>query len=554
MVERADTGTGRPHTICLAYSLSLFLFVLGLMCKPMLVTLPFIMLLLDFWPLNRFHGKGWKSTAGIFAEKLPFFVAAFALSIVTLVVQSHSGAVISSLSLPDRIANALVSYCRYAGKLFWPSDLAVFYPYRAHWPQGLVASALGLLLAITVAAFIWRRKVPWLFVGWFWFLGTLVPVIGLVQAGEQSMADRYSYLPTLGLLLMVVWGLSHALRAISWRAPAVILAAAAVLACMWLTREQIGFWKDSETLFLHAIAVTRGNYMAHNSLGTALGQQGRLDEAVDQFQEALREKPGYFFAHANLGTTFHKQGKLPEAVRELQEAIRESPSYSAAHCKLGSVFESLAELGKARAQFEEALREKPGYAEARVNLGIILSKQGHPAEAILQFQQALRDNPRNAQAHYAWGAVLDRQGEPTNAIEHYRASVALNDANADAHYNLGSVLARTGLLDEAIQELRRAIELRPESEAYNNLGVMLERKGLMDEAIGCYTKAVQLKPGDARAHYNRGLALCKTGGIDAGIAEFNEALRLKPGYSDAQRGLDLALRVRNSLQKNESKP
>ena len=305
--------------------LSLGFFTLGLMSKPMLVTLPFVLLLLDYWPLRRLQrltpaqpsplppqpSTVWR----LLVEKLPFFVFAAGTSVAASWVQKGAGVTAVGLPLGARAGNALVAYSRYLGKLIWPVKLAVLYPHPIYWPAETVALAVLLLLAVTVFVLALGRRHPYLRVGWFWFVGTLVPVIGLVQAGAQSMADRYTYLPMIGLLVMLVWGAHELTR--QWRYRVIAWAGAAVamtVCCLALTRQQIGYWKDTETLFRHALAVTRDNAIAHLKLGTTLSDQGRFEEAISELHEAIRLKPDDSDSHNNLGAALGRQGRLDEAI------------------------------------------------------------------------------------------------------------------------------------------------------------------------------------------------------------------------------------------------
>ena len=278
------------------YFLALLFFALGLMSKAMLVTWPFVMLLLDYWPLQRFkvQGSGF-SVRSLVVEKIPFFALAAAASVVTFVVQKKGGAIaaIESLPLGARAGNALVSYCRYLGKTFWPADMAVLYPHPGHWPLAEVLLAGLFLAGISALVFMQRRRQPFMLMGWLWFVGTLVPVIQLVQAGLVAMADRFTYVPSVGLLVLIIWSGYELTR--GWRHHVMLLSlagAAAVVLCMALTRQQLGYWRDSETLFRHALKVTQNNYFAHYNLGDALFSQGQTDEAISQFREAIRLKPG----------------------------------------------------------------------------------------------------------------------------------------------------------------------------------------------------------------------------------------------------------------------
>jgi Mg2+/Co2+ transporter CorB len=295
--------------------LSLILFLLGLMSKPMLVTLPFLLLLLDFWPLRRL---GWSQSgnhtvtiARLVFEKLPFFGLAAASSVVTYLVQQHGGAIYSNAASPlgPRIANALVSYASYVLKTVWPSHLAVFYPYQAALPTATVVLAGCLLLAATIGVVMAVRKYPWLFVGWFWFTGTLVPVIGLVQAGSQAMADRYTYIPMIGLLIALAWSIpSSWMRRPSGVAAVTAGVAVCVILCGTITWQQLGHWKSTATLFRHALEATSHNYVAHERLGSILADEGKTEAARMEFERALELKPDLVPALYNLAKAHLQQG------------------------------------------------------------------------------------------------------------------------------------------------------------------------------------------------------------------------------------------------------
>ena len=376
------------------YGLALLLFALGLMSKAMLVTWPMVMVLLDWWPLKRFkvQGSGFKVRSLVW-EKVPFFGLAVAASVVTFMAQRHGGAmhVVASLPLGARGGNAWISYCRYLGKLFWPKDLSVFYPHPGYWPMGEVLLAGVLLLGMTVLCIMVRRRYPFMLMGWLWYVGTLVPVIGLVQVGDQAMADRFTYIPSLGVLVMVVWGVCELGR--QWRYRVMIwsvMGCGAIMLCLGMTRQQLGYWKDDEALFRHALEVTKNNFLAHNNLGAILLKNNLLDEAMDQFQEAIRLEPDYDDARNNLGTVFLREGQFDEAINQYQKVIRLEPDYAAAHNNLGVAFGQKGQLDKAISQFQEAIRLNADFAEAFYNLGTALGRKGQTDEAIHQFQEAIR--------------------------------------------------------------------------------------------------------------------------------------------------------------------
>ena len=414
------------------YLLSLFLLVLGLMSKPMLVTLPFVMLLLDYWPLCRFQpstGKSQISTVvRLLTEKIPFFVVVALDSIVTYVVQLHGGILetVGSLPIGARIGNALISYCRYLGKLFCPVDLAVYYPHPEYWPPGEVLLAGALLLSVSVLVWLGRRRYPYLLVGWLWYCGMLVPVSQIVQTANMAMADRWTYLPSLGVLVMVLWGVYDLTRGWRYQAPALSVAGSVVVvACLALTRHQIGYWKDSVTLFRHTLKVTRNNWFVHNYLGAALYDKGQMDEAIRQYREALHLKPDYARAHNNLGMALSAKGQLNEAISQFEEALRLDPNYAEAHNNLGIVFLQRNRTEEASRQFKEAIGLKPDLAEAHYNLGVALDQNGQMYEAAREFQEAVRLQPDYPNAHYQLGIALARKGQVDEAIRQFQEAVRL---------------------------------------------------------------------------------------------------------------------------------
>ena len=249
--------------------------------------------------------------------------------------------------------------------------------------------------------FVQRRRYPFLLMGWLWFCGTLVPVIGLVQVGGQAMADRYTYIPSLGVLVLAVWGVYELTRRWHYHVIALSVAgSAAIVLCLALTRQQLGYWKDSEALFRHALEVTENNYLAHHNLGIALDEKGQIDEAISQFQEAIRLKPDYAHAHNNLGIALVKKGQIDEAISQYQEAIRLKPDYADAHNNLGIALVRKGQIDEAIREFQEAIRLKPDFAEAHYNLGIALVRKGQIDEAIREFQEAIRLKPDYAEAHH----------------------------------------------------------------------------------------------------------------------------------------------------------
>ena len=498
-----------PWSVCslpssIFYLLSLCFLALGLMSKPMLVTWPFVMLLLDYWPLGRMQNAECRmqnaeasnpphvsrftfhapriTLVPLVVEKIPFFLLVAVASVVTFLVQRQTGALAAGESLPlgARIGNAVISYGRYLGKVFWPTDLAVLYPHPGQWPLAKVLLAGGLMLGLSALFWAGRRRYPCLLMGWLWYCGTLVPVIQIVQTGSHAMADRYMYLPALGVLILAIWGMDELTR--GWRFRTLALAVAggvAIFGCVVLTRQQIGYWRDSEALFRHALEVTENNDGAHNGLGIALDQKGEMAEAIRQFEEAIRLKPRYANAYCNLGIALNKNGQVDKAIRQFQEAIRLKPDLPGAHYGLGIVLSRKSQTDEAIGQFEEAIRLKPDYAEAHNELGIALGRKGQMDEAIREFQEAARLRLGYAEADYNLGLVLGLRGQTDAAIREFETALKTKPNYPEAHNYLGSALYKQGRTGEAIREFQEALRLKPDyAEARKNLDAARASQGL----------------------------------------------------------------------------
>lgn len=467
------------------YLLVALAFGLGLMAKPMIVTLPLVLLLVDVWPLRRVTDASWQHIAPLLREKLPLFAMSAAAAGATYLVQQASGAVRSRDAFPLvlRLENGLVSYVVYIAKMFWPSRLAVFYPYPAEVPAWQAGAAALALAAISILVLRTVRKRPYLAVGWFWYVAMLGPVIGLVQVGAQARADRYTYLPMIGVTIMLAWGAADLIGRMPCAKPAVaILAAAACAGCLALTWVQTQYWHDSRTLFQHAVDVTEGNYLAHHNLGVALAETpSDLNQAIAHFQAALRIRPDYVRAHTDLGSALAKlPGRLPEAVAEFRAALAIDPDLAIPHNNLASALAQQGDWSGAISEYETALRIDPDYADARHNLaeaqyhlGLELAKtDGRAAEAIRHLEAALRLRPDYPEAHNNLGVVLSQTGRGGEAIAHFQAALQINPNYADAHINLGLALSQMpGRIPEAIAHLEAAERIQPDPELHQ----MLER-------------------------------------------------------------------------------
>ncbi len=439
------------------YILTLASFVLGLMAKPMLVTLPLVMLMLDYWPLGRYKseemGKGVGPQSGrksvlaaLVKEKIPFLLCSLLSAGVTIYAQKkvESIASLEIVPLGFRIENALIVYVTYIRKTLWPDDLAVLYPIPSSFPLWQAIGSLFIILLISFAVVWARHRRPYIAVGWFWYLVTLVPVIGIIQVGSQSMADRYTYIPHIGLFIIVAWGIPDLTAGLKYRkALLALLAGAVISASAAMTWQQLGYWRDSVYLFRRALQITPGKSIIHNSLGYALFQKGDLDAAIQEYQEALRTNPDFANTHFNLGLAHARKGNWDAAIKE----------------------------------YQEALRLKPNYSEAHTNLGVTLADTGNSDAAIMEYMEALKINPDDATTHNNLGIILVRKGDLDAAIQEFQATLNINPSHASAHNNIGFVFASKGELDAAIHEFQEALRINPAyAEAEKNLGIALGQK------------------------------------------------------------------------------
>jgi tetratricopeptide (TPR) repeat protein len=499
-----------------------FLFLcLGLMAKPMLVTLPFVLLLLDYWPLGRFQwsrqdslkalskssvnvGVQGMPASRLVAEKIPLFVLSSVSSVVTFLVQRSSGVVvqIEKLSLNARIANTLVSYIKYIGKMIYPRRLAVLYPHPGHSLPLWQPMVCFMVLAVVSAGIIYAaRRRRYLVVGWLWYVGTLVPVIGLVQVGMQAMADRYTYLPIIGLFIIIAWGASELFG--RWRLQKIVLGISAgiVLAVLLIcTRVQVRYWHNDFTLYGHTLAVTRNNYTIHYNLGVALKSKGRVDEAISHYRKALQFKPNYADVHNNLGVALKSKGEVDEAISHYRKALQFEPGHASAHYNLGITLQLQGKLDEAISHYRKALQSKPDYANAHNNLGVALKSQDKLDEAISHYRKALQFEPDHASAHNNLGVALQLQGELEESVKHYRKAVQFNPQGYVALKNLGIVLVDQGKCQEAIKHLNEALRVKPDKpEAHHYLALAYAQLGKYNLAITHWTEAVKLKPDFADA-------------------------------------------------------
>ena len=516
----------------------LLFFAMGLLCKPTLVTLPFVLLLLDYWPLKRMQraaserrevkstapGAGREMRSGeeaptsvfqpfsisafrnLVIEKIPFFLLSAASCVVTMVAEKDAFTAMQQLPFQPRFANAVVAYVIYLGQTVWPAKLAVLYPYPVGGINaGKVILALTFLWIISAACFLQRKRNPFLIVGWLWFLGVLVPMIGLVQVGAQPRADRYTYLASIGLYLLAVYGIAtlSARFRINRKAIAatalIAIAALAVRACF-----QTSYWGDSETLWRHAIATTSKNHVAEDSLGNALFEKGDLDEAIAHYRAAIAIKPDFAQVYSNLGNALLRGGQPDEAIVQLRQALRFNPNYADAYNNLGGAF----------------------------------MKKDQPAEAVGYFKKAIEINPNYGESYNNLGVALLQTGDIDGAIAEYKKAVASNPEVAEIQCNLGNAYTRKSNWIAAAGAYQSALKTKPDyAQAHNNLGVAFNALGKFDEALQQFDQAIQLNNDYAEAQFNLGDALIRSGRREEAVVHLGEALRLKPDYDEAKKEL-----------------
>ncbi len=447
----------------------------------------------------------WTLIRTLLWEKLPLFALAALSCIVTFAVQAKAGAVASLERIPTavRIANSLVSYIIYIGKMVWPANLAVFYPYPGLRPSWQVLGAALLFIAVTFTVIREAKRFPYLAVGWLWFAGTLVPVLGIVQVGSQAMADRYTYIPLIGLFIMASWGIPELLKEWRYRNRALSSSSALVFACFFIaTWTQAGYWRNSIKLYDHALKVTNLNDAIHNNRGDAFSRLGNLKEAISDFDEAVEINPENADAYYNRGVTYGKLGDFGQAISDYDRSIEINPKRLEPYYNRGFAYGKLGDNRKALSDYNRAIEIDPEYAPAYYNRGVTYGKLGNPGQAISDFDRAIAIDP-----HYA-----------------------------RAYYNLGIIYGKLGSLPQAISDFDRAIKIDPDyARAYNNRGVAYGELGNLRNAISDYDKAIETNPEYADAYQNRGIAYDKLGNREQATEDLQKAAKL--GNEDAKKML-----------------
>jgi tetratricopeptide (TPR) repeat protein len=530
------------------YVAALVMFALGLMSKPMLVTLPFILLLLDYWPLGRLSlpslHRSTTPPLRLLLEKIPFFMLSAASCVVTVIAQQKGGAVAalegaSGVSLEARLINTPISYVWYLVKLVWPSDLAVIYPFVRDWPLPQVLLSTALLIALTGVALWQGRRWAYLAVGWLWYLGTLVPVIGLVKVGTQSIADRYTYIPAIGLFIVFAWGVADLTARWPKRALPLAAGAAAVLAaCALAMGVQLLYWQNTETLFRHTLAVTRNNYMACNNLGFYYAQRGELELAKKYYRSAMEIAPNFPGARNNLGAALVYQKRYEEAVATLEGALSLNPRSAEVESNLGAALYCLERSDEAISHLRKAIQLDPEHLLAHYNLGSALMQKDRLAEAAEEFRIAARLNPRYAEAYNNLALTLVKQGKLDEAAVQFKQALAIQPGLLPALYGFGELLIDQGKPDAAIEQFSEVIRLQPNHEpARVQLGLARASQGKLEEAVADFSAALRIQPDDAAAQCHLAAALAGQHKTREAIQHYQEALKTLPDFPEALNNL-----------------
>jgi len=512
-LRRGERSEGGQHSTSNAqwyYWSAVFFFALALMAKPMLVTLPFVLLLLDYWPLRRVPNNEFRVSnfSRLILEKWPFFLLTGVSCVVTYLSQ-RADAVQSLERCPWdlRVGNALLSYGRYLVKALWPVDMAVMYPFPKQLPWAEVGIAAVALVIISWLVWRARGRCPYLLVGWLWFVGMLVPVIGLVQVGQQAMADRYVYIPLVGIFIGVVYGATDWAKQFRLGSAVPTVVGVLVLGgCLLGTENQLRYWRNDKSLFSHAIAVTKNNGLVYIMFGNALERQGQLADALTQYQEMLRFNPDSVEARINIGGTLFKMGQLDEAMAYYQSALKIRPDFTEAHFNIGNVFLQKGQLDEAIAHFEKALKARPDYADALCNLGAAYLQKGRLEDAIEQYQKAVAIQPDSAEAHNNLGYALLQSGQVREAIVHYQASLELQPDNPDTPNTLAWVLAtwpgpsvRNGVKAVALAKQANRLSGGKNPVIIETLAAAYAETGRFPEAITAAQQALPLASAQSNA-------------------------------------------------------
>ena len=530
------------------YLLTLGFFILALLSKPMALTLPVLLLILDWYPFNRIPSL--RAFRSVLAEKLPFIALSLASSIITVFAQYEGMMLITAAPLSTRLLVAAQSLILYLWKMIWPLNLVplYLYPKEVSFLYFKYLSAIALVIGITIACIIVAKKQRVWLTAWGYYIVTLMPVIGIVQVGYQSMADRYTYLPSLGPFVVMGLGAAWIFKkspytgkksSMTVQLLGAIMAIFIFAALAFLTVKQIGIWKNSFVFWDYVLEKEPiKSPIPYFNLGMAYEKKGLLDEAMEQYQIALRVDPYCVIAHNKIGEVYERKGLLDQAIEQYQVAVRLDAHNVEAHNNLGVIYEKKGLLDQAMDQYRIAVSTDPDFAPARNNLGEVYERKGLLDQAIEQYEVAVGLAPGSALAHNNLGVAYIKKGLLEQAIEQYQSAVRLGPDFAPAHNNLGEAYQAKGLLDKAIEQYMVVLRLSPDYYiAHNDLGAAYLKKGMKDQAIEQFKIAVKLNPESPKAHNNLGIAYDRFGLADQAIEQFQRAVRLDPSNPTLRKNL-----------------
>ncbi|MBW8036293.1 MAG: tetratricopeptide repeat protein [Planctomycetes bacterium] len=524
------------------YILVIFIFALALMSKPMVVTLPFVLLLVDYWPLERFdlvksykpktHSKQ-RSLTWLIAEKIPFFALVIISSVVTFIVQKAGGAMSSRMQFPflTRLANASIAYLVYIKQMVWPKGLACLYPHARTDVSIPLAVICGLsLIAVSALVFIYRQKFRYLFTGWFWYVGMLVPVVGLVQIGDQAYADRYTYMPIIGLFIIIAWGACDLLKKPAYRRAILLPAAVVIISVLAvLTYIQQGYWRDNIKLFERAIDATKDNYVAHFCIADPLRESNRIEDAIYHNRKCLEIEPDYTKAHNSLGQNLMLTGDVDGAIKEFTKAVELSPGILAPRLNLGLALQMQGNYKQAIEQFTIGL-QMYDLVRVREHLADVLFKAGRLDEALVQYNHILTIKPNDIIALYHAGLISGQAGKFSEAEKYLVKALELDPGMLASRINLGIALKKQGNYKQAIEQFTIALQMDDMVNVREHLADVLFKAGRLNEALAQYNHILTVESNNIKALYHAGLIFAQAGKFSEAEKYLVKALELDPNY------------------------
>lgn len=518
-------------------------FVLGMLAKPILITFPFVLLLVDIWPLGR-AGEGWRSlranARALIVEKLPWIALSLGVVVLNLSIQVQGMSTLATLSLPQRLANVVIHYTQYLAMMVWPSWLTPLHPVEMTMPSAaLLLGAVVLLAGLSFFAIRALPSRPYVTTGWFWFLATLVPVVGFLQAGDQGMADRFGYTSQFFLYAAIAWGVTDLLHDAPARRALPVVGLILVAAAAFWTRQYLWNWRDGVTLWQYAVRINPDSHHAHANLADALAVQKRYTEAEKEYREAIRLEPNFPDYHFYFGQTLAQSGRLNDAIAEYELTLKRKPADAPTQDALGLALARAGRADEAIVHLQEAIRLDPALPSAHANLGLALTRKGDANGALAAYADALRLDPAQPQTHSNRAALLLALNRADEAVEEFRAAQKLEPFSADRWVNLGGALSRKGDTAAAAAAFDRALTIDPRNaEAYNGRGVVLSDQGKTAEAIDAFTKALEIKPDLLHVYSNRGRAFAVKGDVPAAIRDFEQILRFDPTNAAARAAVE----------------